>query len=117
VPYANIDGVSLYYEDYGAGPAVMLTPGGRTTTAYVPWPPCCRPIIHDRRNCGKSDVVIGGELSEQHLWAEEMAALLKHLGAAPDYVAGGSAGSRTSLTVAVRQPSTKEVEPTLASLQ
>ena len=66
--------------------------------------PHCRVIIHDRRNCGKSDVVIGGELSEQHIWAEEMAALLKHLGAAPDYVAGGSAGSRTSLTVAVRHP-------------
>ena len=64
----------------------------------------CRVIIHDRRNCGKSDMVIGGELSEQHLWAEEMAALLKYLGAAPAYVAGGSAGSRTSLTVAVRHP-------------
>ena len=29
MPYANIDGVNLYYEDHGTGPAVLLTPGGR----------------------------------------------------------------------------------------
>ena len=66
--------------------------------------PQCRVILHDRRNCGRSDVVIGGELSEQHQWAEDMAALLKQIGAAPAYAAGGSAGSRTSLTLAVRHP-------------
>ena len=59
-------------------------------------------ILHDRRNCGRSDVLIGGDLSEQHIWAEEMAALLEQLGAAPAYAMGGSAGSRTSLTLAVR---------------
>jgi pimeloyl-ACP methyl ester carboxylesterase len=64
----------------------------------------CRVILHDRRNCGRSDVVIGGELSEQHLWAEDMASLLVQIGAAPAYAIGGSAGSRTSLTLAVRQP-------------
>lgn len=109
MPYANIDGVNLYYEEYGAGPTVMLTPGGRVDhNGLRPMAALLstnsRVIIHDRRNCGKSDVVIGGELSEQHLWAEEMAALLKYLGAAPAYLAGGSAGSRTSLTVAVRHP-------------
>ena len=66
--------------------------------------PHCRVILHDRRNCGKSDIVIGGELSEQHAWGEEMAGLLKQIGAAPAYLAGGSAGSRTSITVAVRHP-------------
>ena len=109
MPYANINGVNLYYEEYGSGPAVILTPGGRVDhNGLRPMAallsPHCRVIIHDRRNCGKSEVVIGGELSEQHLWAEEMAGLLNHLGTAPAYVAGGSAGSRTSLTVAVRHP-------------
>ena len=109
MPYANINGVNLYYEEYGSGPAVILTPGGRVDhNGLRPMAallsPHCRVIIHDRRNCGKSEVVIGGELSEQHLWAEEMAGLLDHLEAAPAYVAGGSAGSRTSLTVAVRHP-------------
>lgn len=109
MPYANVNGVNLYYEDYGTGPTVILTPGGRNdTNGLRPIAALlsanCRVILHDRRNCGKSDVVIGGELSEQHLWAEEMAGLLLHLSAAPAYAAGGSAGSRTSLTLAARRP-------------
>ncbi len=109
MPYANINGINLYYEDHGSGPAVMLTPGGRgDTNALRPiaalLAPHLRVILHDRRNCGRSEVVIGGELSEQHHWAEEMAGLLKHIGAAPAYICGGSAGSRTSLTVAARHP-------------
>ncbi len=109
MPYFNIDGVNLYYEEHGSGPAVILTPGGRNdSNALRPLAALlssrCRVILHDRCNCGRSDVVIGGELSEQHLWAEHMANLLSHVGAAPAYVAGGSAGSRTSLTLAVRHP-------------
>jgi pimeloyl-ACP methyl ester carboxylesterase len=101
--------VNLYYEDYGKGPAVILTPGGRVDhnglrPLAALLSPRCRVILHDRRNCGRSDVVIGGELSEQHLWAEDMAALLTQIGAVPAYAAGGSAGSRTSLTLAVRHP-------------
>ncbi len=109
MPYFNIDDVNLYYEEHGSGPAVILTPGGRNdSNALRPLAALlssrCRVILHDRCNCGRSDVVIGGELSEQYLWAEHMAELLKHLDAAPAYVAGGSAGSRTSLTLAVRHP-------------
>jgi len=109
MPYANVNGTNLYYEEYGTGPAVMLTPGGRNDTNGLRpiaalLSPHCRVILHDRRNCGKSDIVIGGELSEQHAWGEEMAGLLKQIGAAPAYLAGGSAGSRTSITVAVRHP-------------
>jgi 2-hydroxy-6-oxonona-2,4-dienedioate hydrolase len=109
MPYVNVGGVNLYYEDYGQGPSVILTPGGRVDcNGLRPMAALlsrhCRVILHDRRNCGRSDVVISGELSEQHLWAEEMAALLKQIGAAPAYAAGGSAGSRTSLTLAVRHP-------------
>ncbi|HIN35039.1 MAG TPA: alpha/beta hydrolase, partial [Dehalococcoidia bacterium] len=109
MPYANVNGTNLYYEEYGTGPAVMLTPGGRNDTNGLRpiaalLSPHCRVILHDRRNCGKSDVVIGGELSEQHAWGEEMAGLLKQIDAAPAYLVGGSAGSRTSITVAVRHP-------------
>jgi pimeloyl-ACP methyl ester carboxylesterase len=107
--YVNVNGVNLYYEEYGKGPAVMLTPGGRNDcNGLRPLGALlsskCRVILHDRRNCGRSDVVIGGDLSEQHVWGEEMAALLKQIGAAPAYAAGGSAGSRTSLTLAARHP-------------
>jgi pimeloyl-ACP methyl ester carboxylesterase len=109
MPYVNVHGVNLYYEEYGAGPAVILTPGGRVDcNGLRPLAALlslrCRVILHDRRNCGRSDVVIAGELSEQHLWAEEMAGLLTQIGAVPAYAAGGSAGSRTSLTLAVQHP-------------
>ena len=109
MPYEQVKGTSLYYEDYGEGPAVILTPGGRVDcNGLRPMAallsPHCRVIIHDRRNCGRSDVVIGGDLSEQHLWAEEMAGLLQQIDAVPAYAAGGSAGSRTSMTLAVRHP-------------
>ena len=107
--YANVNGVNLYYEVHGSGPTIILTPGGRVDREGLrPLAALlslhCRIILHDRRNCGRSDVVIGGDLSEQHLWAEEMAGLLTHIGAEPAYAAGGSAGSRTSLTLAVRHP-------------
>src|SRR5215468_6296636 len=79
MPYINVHGVNLYYEEYGTGPAVLLTPGGRVDRNGLRpiaalLSPKCRVILHDRRNCGRSDVVIGGELSEQHQWAEDMAA-------------------------------------------
>lgn len=109
MPYTTVNGINLYYEDYGTGPVVILTPGGRVDhnglrPIAALLSPRCRVILHDRRNCGRSDVVIGGDLSEQHLWAEEMAGLLKQLDATPAYAAGGSAGSRTSLTLAARHP-------------
>jgi len=107
--YADINGTNIYYEDYGSGPTVILTPGGRVDTnglrpiaALISTQ--CRVILHDRRNCGRSDVNISGDLSEQHIWAEEMAGLLRHLNTGPVFAAGGSAGSRTSMTLAVRHP-------------
>ena len=64
MPYVNVHGVNLYYEEYGKGPAVILTPGGRVDrNGLRPMAallsPKCRVILHDRRNCGRSDVVIG----------------------------------------------------------
>jgi len=61
--YVNVHGVNLYYEEYGEGPAVILTPGGRVDRNGLRpiaalLSPRCRVILHDRRNCGRSDVVI-----------------------------------------------------------
>ena len=53
MPYVNIDGVNLYYEEHGFGPAVILTPGGRNdSNALRPLAALlssrCRVILHDR---------------------------------------------------------------------
>ena len=68
--------------------------------------PHYRVIIYDRRNCGASDVIIGGEPSEQEIWAEDLHELLNRLDASPAYIGGGSAGCRVSLLLAMRHPET-----------
>ena len=67
-------------------------------------PPHYRVIIYDRRNCGASDVVIGGDLSEQEIWADDLNELLSRIDASPAYVGGGSAGCRVALLLALRHP-------------
>ena len=64
-----------------------------------------RVLIHDRRNCGASDVVIddGGE-SEYEIWADDFYELLSQLGALPVYAGGSSSGCRTALLLALRHP-------------
>ena len=63
-----------------------------------------RILLHDRRNCGASDVRIEGEISEQEIWADDVAALLRSLDATPVIAGGGSAGCRLSLLLALRHP-------------
>ena len=66
--------------------------------------PDYRTVIYDRRNCSASDIVIIGEESEQEIWAEDLARLIKELGLAPAYLSGWSAGCRVSILTAIRHP-------------
>ena len=68
MPIAKVRGASINYEVLGThGPWVALSPGGRRALENVK--PLAqhmadqgyRVLIHDRRNCGVSDIVIGGE--------------------------------------------------------
>jgi pimeloyl-ACP methyl ester carboxylesterase len=111
MPVADVRGVKIPYEVIGeAGPWVALSPGGRRAGSEVA--PLARLIadagyrvlLHDRRNCGASDVSIGGEVSEYEVWADDLAALLQEVGAAPAFVGGASSGCRLSLLVAMRHP-------------
>jgi len=64
-----------------------------------------RVLLHDRRNCGASDVVIeGGEESEYEIWADDFSELLSQLGALPVFAGGSSSGCRTALLLALRHP-------------
>ena len=64
----------------------------------------CQVLIWDRRNCGASDVFFGGQGSEQHIWADDLAELLRRLDLAPAWIGGGSAGARCSILTALRHP-------------
>ena len=111
MPYFKRDQVSLYYEVIGVqGDWIVLTPGGRGSLEDVRYLANVlalkgyRILLHDRRNCGRSDVFIDGELSEQEVWVEDVQALLEQLEATPVIAGGGSAGCRLSLLLALKYP-------------
>jgi pimeloyl-ACP methyl ester carboxylesterase len=98
MPIAHVRGVKINYEVLGSGgPWVALSPGGRRALDNVKSlaqhvaQAGYRVLIHDRRNCGLSDIAIGAELSEYEVWAEDLYDLLSQLNGLP---AIGGAGCR-----------------------
>jgi pimeloyl-ACP methyl ester carboxylesterase len=63
-----------------------------------------RVLLHDRRNCGASDVIIDGEEAEFEIWADDLHDLLRQLHADPAFVGGSSSGCRLAITLALRYP-------------
>jgi pimeloyl-ACP methyl ester carboxylesterase len=111
MPYATVRGAAIYYEVYGSqGPWVALSPGGRRAIEGVQSLAKRiaggghRVLVHDRRNCGQSDVVIEGPQSENEIWADDLNELLKQHNAAPAWVGGSSSGCRLALLLAMRHP-------------
>ena len=111
MPDALVRGVHINYEVVGnSGPWIALTPGSRrsygelidlskaiASAGY-------RVLLHDRRNCGASDVAFDGSASEHEVWADDLHALAQQLGALPIYVGGSSAGARLAILFAIRHP-------------
>ena len=111
MPIANVRGANINYEVLGtSGPWVALSPGGRRALDHVKSlaqhvaDAGYRVLIHDRRNCGVSDIVIGGDQSEYEIWADDLHALLVQLKALPVIVGGSSSGCRLSVLFALKYP-------------
>lgn len=114
MPQITIRGAHINYEILGnSGPWVSLSPGGRRPLEGVKHlaervaAHGYRVLIHDRRNCGASDVVFEGTPdapTEYEIWAEDLYALLKHFNATPAWVGGGSSGCRMSTLLALKHP-------------
>ena len=111
MPTATVRGVTINYNVLGEeGPWVALSPGGRNgmdsvqSLAQRIADDGYRVVIHDRRNCGASDVVIDGDESEYEIWADDLHDLLGQLEARPAIVGGSSSGCRLSLLFALRHP-------------
>jgi pimeloyl-ACP methyl ester carboxylesterase len=106
-----VHGVRINYETIGSnGPWIALTPGSRrpydeliniskaiARSGY-------RVLLHDRRNCGASEVAFDGSASEHEIWADDLYELGQILGALPMYVGGSSAGARLAILYALRHP-------------
>jgi pimeloyl-ACP methyl ester carboxylesterase len=104
-----VRGIRINYETIGSsGPWIAFTPGGRrpyeeliglseaiARSGY-------RILLHDRRNCGASEVAFDGSASEHEIWADDLYALGQELGALPMYVGGSSAGARLAILYAIR---------------
>lgn len=114
-----INSASLNYEILGSsGPWVAISPGGRRALAAVNSlaqhiaAAGYRVLIHDRRNCGASDVMLAGDSAEHEVWADDLHALLTQIGALSTtsstassvFVGGSSSGCRMSLAFALRYP-------------
>jgi pimeloyl-ACP methyl ester carboxylesterase len=111
MPRANVRGADLNYQVLGtSGPWVTLAPGGRrgmdgveslgariAAAGY-------RVLLHDRRNCGASEVIVEGDESEYEIWADDLYELLSQLDALPVFAGGSSSGCRLSLLLALRHP-------------
>lgn len=111
MPITQIRGVDIVYQIIGDhGPWFALITGGRrsyseflslaTKIAIGGY----RVLLHDRRNTGASEVVISGQEGEEVIWADDLAELLKKLGATPAFVGGASSGARLSILVQQRHP-------------
>ena len=106
---ALINGCNIWYEMAGSGQAIIFTPGGRSPGSMMrtiadEMSSSYRTVIHDRRNCGASDVVIAGEGSDQEIWADDMAEMIRQLDLGPAYLSGWSSGCRLSILTAIRYP-------------
>ena len=110
MPDIVVNGCKIRYQEQGSGPPVVLTSGGRWG-GYVQEAVAGllaerhRVITWDRRNCdGAANIVIGGELTEAEIWADDLSALIQHLDIGPCFV-GEYAGCRTTPWLALRHPS------------
>jgi pimeloyl-ACP methyl ester carboxylesterase len=111
MPERVVRGVHINYEMVGqSGPVIALTPGSRR--AYGELADLARRIaasgyrvlLHDRRNCGASEVAFDRTASENEIWADDLHELGRALDALPMYVGGSSSGARLAILYALRHP-------------
>lgn len=101
---ATVNGIELYYEEHGSGPAVLLVPGlGADTRMFGgvvgPLAATSRVIVIDPRGAGQSDKPPGPYTIEQ--MAADADGLLDVLGIERAAVVGYSMGGRIALSLAL----------------
>jgi esterase len=104
----RVNGVSLYYEEYGAGEPILCIHGTGSSTALWRDPAAVlatrgRAIVYDRRGFGRSERP-DPFVTNVRLHADDAAALLEALGASPAVVIGRSHGGEIAVDLALRHP-------------
>ncbi len=101
---ASVNGIELYYEEHGTGPALLLVPGlGADTRLFGgvigPLAATCHVIVFDLRGGGRSDKPPGPYTIEQ--MADDAEGLLDVLRIERAVVVGYSLGGRIALSLAL----------------
>ena len=105
----RVNGVRLYYEEHGEGPAILGVHA--TGSSALMWGAAIpelarlgRVIVYDRRGCTRSERPAPYDTTSTAEHADDAAALLDALGAAPAAVIGRSYGGEIALDLALRHP-------------
>jgi pimeloyl-ACP methyl ester carboxylesterase len=108
MPEVRANGVSLYYEEHGSGEPIVCIHG--TSGSAAVWSDAAdelgtrgRTIVYDRRGCFRSERP-EPYVTSVHEHADDAAALIEALGAAPAIVIGRSYGGETAIDLALRYP-------------
>jgi pimeloyl-ACP methyl ester carboxylesterase len=111
MPLTTINGFKHYYEDVGAGEALVQLHGAHKGThiteenGFEPlWPELSkhyRVIAPDMRSMGRSEHV---ESMPDSAWVDDLLALLDELGIEKAHVHGHSLGSRVAIRFAIEHP-------------
>jgi len=107
MPSAAVNGTELYYEITGTGPAIVLIPGlGQGINYYeyaIPHLATVGAVIAlELRGVGRSARPAGPYSVE--LWAQDVLALLDHLGEQQVHVVGASLGACIAMAMIDQQP-------------
>ena len=109
MPFLDRNGVRIYYEDQGHGPAVLLSHGYSATCRMwdgqiAALAPRYRIITWDMRGHGETDDPEDPAAYSEALTVEDMAALLRHRGIERAIIAGLSLGGYMSLAFHLAHP-------------
>ena len=104
-----VNGVRLYYEEHGQGPPILCVHG--TGGSALMWAAAVpelarlgRVLVYDRRGCTRSQRPDPYDTTSVAEHADDAAALLEALGAAPAAVVGRSYGGEIATNLALRYP-------------
>ena len=109
MPFAPVNGIQLYYESHGAGPAVVFAhgAGGNSLSWWQQVPFFARHfrcVTFDHRAFGRSRDGDGEARLGRRGFHDDLRDLLDHLGIADARVVAQSMGGRTAVGFALRNP-------------
>jgi pimeloyl-ACP methyl ester carboxylesterase len=107
VPACTVNGVRLTYEEHGSGDPILCIHGAGSSTqlwagAVAELAQLGRVIAYDRRGCSRSERPKPYERTSVSEHADDAAALLDALDAAPAVIIGRSYGGTIAMNMAIR---------------